>query len=236
MHVLDNAAWHALTGPHATLAQRVPLAARYLPDVSVFAALPDEATDDAWDGLRDLLGPGGAAVLARNDLTLPDGWSVIFTQPCRQMWLRGDLAPDGRADDPIAGHQSQREFLRLDGRDAREMLALVKRTEPGPFVARTVELGTYLGVRDDGALVAMAGERLHPPGFTEISAVCTDATHRGRGLASRLVRAIVEGIWARGETPMLHMALENEPAHRIYSALGFETRTNLDVIGVRAPA
>ena len=103
-------------------------------------------------------------------------------------------------------------------------------------MTRTVELGTYLGIRDaGGVLVAMAGERMHPPGFTEISAVCTDPAHRGRGLASRLVTGIAAGIRARGEIPFLHLTLENEPAHRIYAALGFETRSFPNVVGVRPP-
>jgi predicted GNAT family acetyltransferase len=231
MHVLDNPIWHALTGPHATLAERAPRAARYQPDVSVFAALPDDATPEAWDDLRDLVGPGGTAFLATNHLEVPDAWSMQVSIPCRQMWLRGALVPApgaerGKADVP---------FLRLDERDVPEMLALVERTRPGPFEKRTIELGTYLGIRDGDDLVAMAGERLHPPGFTEISAVCTDASHRGRGLASRLVRVIVEQIRTRGEQPFLHLTLENEPAYRIYAALGFETRTLADVVALRAP-
>jgi ribosomal protein S18 acetylase RimI-like enzyme len=230
MHVLDNPIWHALTGPHATLAERAPHAARYLPDVSVFAALPDDPTPEAWDDLRELVGPGGIAFLAARDLEVPDGWSPQVSIPCRQMWLRGALADQGEArdatDDP---------FLLLDANDVPDMLALVERTKPGPFVQRTIELGTYIGVRDGSRLVAMAGERLHPPGFTEISAVCTDASHRGQGLASRLVRAIVDGIWARGEKPFLHLTLENEPAHRIYAALGFETRSQPAVVALRAP-
>jgi ribosomal protein S18 acetylase RimI-like enzyme len=231
MHVLDNPIWHALTGPHATLAERAPLAARYLPDVSVFAAVPDDPTPEAWDDLRGLVAPGGIALLARRDLVVPDGWSVEVTIPCRQMWLTGALVP--ACDD--APHETDDGFLPLGAGDVPEMLALVERTKPGPFAARTIELGTYLGLRDGGDLVAMAGERLHPPGFTEISAVCTDASHRGRGLASRLVRAIVQGIWARAEKPFLHLTLENEPAHRIYAALGFETRALADVVGLRAP-
>jgi predicted GNAT family acetyltransferase len=81
----------------------------------------------------------------------------------------------------------------------------------------------------------MAGERLHPPGYTEISAVCTDADHRGRGLASQLVRALVRSIRGRGETPFLHLTIENETAHSVYDALGFETRALLDVVALRAP-
>jgi predicted GNAT family acetyltransferase len=146
------------------------------------------------------------------------------------MWLLGALVPDSGA-----ARDADVPFLRLDERDVPAMLALVERTRPGPFEKRTIELGTYLGIRDGGDLVAMAGERLHPPGFTEISAVCTDASHRGRGLASRLVRVIVEQIRARGEQPFLHLTLENEPAYRIYAALGFETRTLADVVALRAP-
>ncbi|MDQ1508868.1 MAG: hypothetical protein QOG50_712 [Actinomycetota bacterium] len=231
MHVLDNPIWHALTGPHATLAERAPQAARYVPDVSVFAALPDDATPPAWDDLRDLVGAGEMAFVARSDLVVPDGWSVEVRIPCRQMWLLDALAPDSGAGPLEAGNG----FRPLGAHDVPEMLALVERTKPGPFTTRTIELGTYIGVRDGDDLVAMAGERLHPPGFTEISAVCTDASHRGRGLASRLVRAIVEGIWARGEKPFLHLTLENEPAHRIYAALGFDTRAFADVVGLRAP-
>lgn len=229
--VLDNPAWHALTGPQATLAERVPLAARYLTDVSVFAALPDVVTTEAWDGLADLVGPGGAAFLARPELAVPEHWTMHFNRPCRQMWL-----PHGMTPDPHAGTSDDDEpLIPLDARDVPEMLALVERTQPGPFVGRTIELGTYLGLRAAGELIAMAGERMHPPGFVEISAVCTDAAHRGRGLASRLVRALVDGIEARGETPILHLTLENEPAHRLYSELGFETRGFADVIGLRAP-
>jgi predicted GNAT family acetyltransferase len=101
------------------------------------------------------------------------------------------------------------------------MLDLVARTQPGPFLQRTVELGTYLGVRRDGALVAMAGERLHPPGFTEVSAVCTDPDHRGQGYAARLVQAVVAGIKERGDIPFLHATATNTNAIRLYEALGF---------------
>src|SRR5436853_3414938 len=99
------------------------------------------------------------------------------------------------------------------------MPALAYLPRPCPLARRTIELGRYLGIRDDGVLVAMAGERLHPSGYTEISAVCTDTDQRGRGLASRLVRALVRGIRGRGETPFLHLTLENENAHRLYDTL-----------------
>jgi predicted GNAT family acetyltransferase len=116
------------------------------------------------------------------------------------------------------------------------MLALVGRTHPGPFEPRTNELGDYIGMRDDaGTLVAMAGERMHPPGFQEISAVCTDDRFRGRGYASALVRDLCGRIVGRGETPMLHVVKTNVGAIRVYEALGFTIRLEQDVIGLRSP-
>jgi ribosomal protein S18 acetylase RimI-like enzyme len=235
MHELDNPAWYALTGPHATVAERAALAARYEPDVSVFSALPDDATPDAWDALRDLVGPGAVALFMRRELSVPEFWSVQFEAECRQMWLP---TTSGIAYGTATDSDPRRDVSLepLGAPDVDDMLALVERTKPGPFVSRTVELGTYLGIRDNGALIAMAGERMHPAGFTEISAVCTDDSYRGRGLASHLVRTVARGIRDRNEIPFLHLTMQNETARRVYAALGFDTRANLQVTGVRAPS
>ena len=125
------------------------------------------------------------------------------------------------------------EAVRLGPTDVPEMLDLVARTEPGPFRKRTVELGAYLGIRRDGALAAMAGERMRMPGWTEISAVCTDPAYRGRGLGTRLIRAVAAGIRARGETPMLHAAADNTSAVRLYYSLGFELRRHIEFLVLR---
>jgi predicted GNAT family acetyltransferase len=226
-HPLDNAIRASLTGPHAHFAQGHGTVLRYPPDVSPFVALPAAVDEAVWADLARLVGPGQTVALSGPATLmdhLPAGWEISFQAEGVQL-----VATDAL----VTGLEP--EAVQLGEADADEMLDLVARTQPGPFERRTYQLGTYLGIRRDGALVAMAGERLHPPGFTEISAVCTDASHRGRGLASRLVRAIVDGIWARGEKPFLHLTLENEPARRIYAALGFETRTLPDVVGLRAP-
>jgi ribosomal protein S18 acetylase RimI-like enzyme len=223
--VLDNAPFASLSGPHRRFAQEHGTALRYRPEVSVFAALPDAAGPADWADLATLAGPGAVlALFGRAPDEVPLGWQVLETGPGVQ--LVGDglvTAPDGEA-------------VRLGAPDVDEMLALVALTEPGPFAARTVELGTYLGIRRGGALVAMAGERLHPPGWTEISAVCTHPDHRGQGLATRLVRAVGHGIRERGEIPLMHAAASNENAIRLYLSIGFRLRRHTTFMAVRTPA
>jgi ribosomal protein S18 acetylase RimI-like enzyme len=213
---LDNPIWHALTGPQSVFAEGTGLALRYEPDVAVFAALPDDAGPDAWDALRDLVGPGGAAILARPELEAPPGWDAKFRLGGFQM-----IAP------PAFGDRAEPDrFLRLGLDDVPEMLALVARTKPGPFAKRTIELGPYLGLRNaDGDLVAMAGTRMRMGGYAEISAVCTDESLRGRGIATAIMEVVATELRANGEQPMLHVAEDNTTAIRLYANLGFTQRS-----------
>jgi predicted GNAT family acetyltransferase len=115
------------------------------------------------------------------------------------------------------------------------MLDLVAQTEPGPFLPRTIELGDYLGIRRGGALVAMAGERFRLDGWTEISAVCTEPAHRGQGLASRLVGALIAAIQLRSERVFLHVLATNTGAIRLYQELGFRIRQTATLTVVTRP-
>ncbi|MFF4271799.1 GNAT family N-acetyltransferase [Streptomyces sp. NPDC001536] len=220
--LLDNPVWAALDGPHAAFAERVGRAARYPADVYAFAALADPADPAAWTDLHTLLGPATTARIKGVE-TVPDGWDVVGGGQGVQLVdtrLRAEPAP---------------EAVRLGPDDVPDILDLVARTRPGPFLARTVHLGTYLGIRHRGRLVALAGERLHLPGWTEISAVCTDPAHRGRGLGTRLVRAVAAGIRERGETPFLHAAANNATAIRLYESIGFTLRRRTTILQVRTP-
>jgi len=217
--LLDRAVWHALTGPQAHLARRCGRAVAYQPDVAAFGALPPDPEPDDWRDAAALVGPGGVLVLTGDVPPLPADWSVVTDIPGVQL-VADDDGPVVTAADP--------EAVRLGPDDVEEMTDLVRRTEPGPFLPRTVEMGTYLGVRRSGRLVAMAGERLHPAtggrGATEISAVCTDAAWRGQGLGRRLVLAVAHGVRERGEVPFLHAAAANTGAVRLYEHLGFRLR------------
>lgn len=225
MDPLANPIWHALDGPQDKVAERTGRASRYRPDIAPFSALPDEVERPAWDALAELVGSGGVALLFRADVDAPAGWEELFEGRGIQM-----LAPT--ADDADTEGSA---FDELTPADVPAMLDLVARTQPGPFARRTIELGTYLGVREGGALVAMAGERMRLDGHTEISAVCTDPAHRRRGLARDLVLALARRIRARGERPFLHVAADNINAIRLYEALGFEATRSLTFIALRAP-
>ncbi|BBC31282.1 Acetyltransferase [Streptomyces graminofaciens] len=220
--LLDNPVWAALDGPHADFAERIGRAARYPADVYAFAALADPEDPAAWADLNALVGPA-TTVRVKGVDTVPAGWDVVGGGQGVQLvdtHLRAEPAP---------------KAVRLGPDDVPEILDLIARTRPGPFLARTVHLGTYLGIRHRGRLIAMAGERLRLPGWTEISAVCTDPAHRGRGLGTRLVRAVAAGIRERGETPFLHAAATNTPAIRLYESIGFTLRRRTTILHVRTP-
>ncbi|MFD8911678.1 GNAT family N-acetyltransferase [Streptomyces sp. NPDC059575] len=221
--VLDNPALAALTGPHAHFAERRGRVLRYPADVTPWLALPDEPDARDWADAAALTGPGAEVPLLGFRGQVPEGWEVTFR-------IEGvQLVDDGLVTAP------EPEAVRLGVADVPEMLDLVERTRPGPFLPRTVELGTYLGIRRDGRLIAMAGERLHPPGWTEISAVCTDPAYRGEGLATRLILAVAHGIRERGETPFLHTGAANATAIRLYESLGFRLRLHTTFGAARAP-
>ncbi|MFG1603225.1 GNAT family N-acetyltransferase [Actinoplanes sp. NPDC049265] len=219
--VLDNPAWAALCGPHARFAEVRGQAGRYHPDVAPWHGLADPADPAAWSDLAALVGPGVEITLAGVPEADRPGWERGLTVEGVQLIdvaLRAEPDPDA---------------VVLGADDVPEMLDLVRRTQPGPFLQRTVEMGTYLGLRSGGRLVAMAGERLHPPGWTEISAVCTDPAFRGRGYATRLVRAVAAGIRGRGETPFLHASASNVAAIRLYESIGFTLRKRLSFTAYR---
>ena len=199
--------WAALSGPQACFAEASGDAARYLSDISPFCALADAGNPAAW---RDLATLTGHALLTGPAITPGPGWELAVSVSGLQMVGHGMTG----VEDP--------EAVLLTETDVPEILDLVERSKPGPFRKRTIELGRYLGIRHHGLLVAMAGERFRLPGWTEVSAVCTDPDFRGRGLGARLTLAVAAGILERGELPFLHAATDNDSAIRLYERLGFE--------------
>jgi ribosomal protein S18 acetylase RimI-like enzyme len=223
--VLDNPVWHALGTTHRRLGRSLRSARCYEPDVTAFAAI-EHNTPSAWADLAQLVGPGQMVVLARADVVEPPvGWVRLGGGFGHQMVLRHLAEPPA-----ITG-----TIEPLTTEHVAQMLDLVELTKPGPFRPRTIELGQYSGIFIGDRLVAMAGERVQTPDYTEVSAVCTHPIARGRGLAAALTHHVAAGILGRGQTAVLHVAHPNVGARRVYERLGFVTRRDLEFAAFQSP-
>jgi ribosomal protein S18 acetylase RimI-like enzyme len=221
-HILDRPAWAALNGPQAALGEGGPLARRFDPTIVPFAASRD-AAPESLAALAALAKPCEEMVfIEANPLALPPDHETVVAAPGVQMILKA--APVPVADARI-------ETLTMA--DAAEMLALATLTRPGPFTLRAQALGDFHGIRIDGRLAAMAGERMKQDGYAEVSGVCSHPDFRGRGLARLLSIFVTHRILARGETPYLHAWASNTTAIRLYETIGFELRSEMNVAMVR---
>jgi GNAT superfamily N-acetyltransferase len=215
-HPLDQVIWRALTSCHRDVAEGDHLALRYLAPIAPFAATTDVSTA-SFQSLLALLPVGDRiALFTLEEIMPPSSFSVIERGFVDQMILL--KTPSGAGSTPI---------VRLNARDVPDMLALVDVTHPGPFGPRTIELGQYIGVRREGTLVAMAGERMRLDGFTELSAVCVHPSCRGQGLAVELINTLARSISSRAETSFLHVFNSNRPAIALYRKLGFVLRRHM---------
>jgi ribosomal protein S18 acetylase RimI-like enzyme len=213
MHPLERPVWSALTSRQAAIALGDHRARRFAPDTGMFAAAADAAPENLA-ALARFDGPICLMELAGT--LLPPGRTVLAADACHQM-----LAPTITTTPEPPG------LLALTDADAADMQALAALTKPGPFFARTNRLGRFIGIRQAGRLIAMAGERMQPTGFTEVSGVCTDPDHRGQGYARALIATVASRILARGDTPFLHTYASNTGAIALYEQLGFRTRREI---------
>lgn len=214
-HLLDRAIWHSLATVHAELGEGDVRARRFVPAVHAFAAARDDGPE-AQAALAALARPGAGLVLVEA--------AVAPTPPglrCERVAALDQMLLDKLVSGPLA-----EDAVDLGAQDAADMLALAGLTRPGPFFPATHRMGGFVGIRQGGQLIAMAGERLRLPGFTEVSAVCTHPDHRGRGLAPALMRVVIGRGHARGDAVFLH-AYPDNPAIALYQAMGFRMRRRL---------
>ncbi len=216
---LDRPVWATLNTYHAAVATGGALARRFLPQYNVFASPCDES-EPALAALAALVGPAERVCLNQAPpVSVPPGLMI-------ESALQGVQMLATRAAGEVGGVEP---IGILTEADAADMFALAQLTEPGPFAPRTHTLGRFLGIRIEGRLAAMAGERFRFPGYTEVSAVCTHPDFRGRGFARRLTAAVTAVIEQRGERAFLHAWKTNIPAITLYRSLGFEIRTEMNV-------
>ncbi|MDP1631164.1 MAG: GNAT family N-acetyltransferase [Caulobacter sp.] len=217
-HPLDQPAWNALTSHQAAFAQGEGLARRFAPQYGPLTGVADGSAESLAALAALTPGSDGLWVLAVDPVAAPPGRVVAETAIGAQMVADRPIEPHGDLD-----------WTDLTDADAADMLALATLTRPGPFATQTHQLGRFIGVKQDGVLVAMAGERMRLPGFTEVSGVCTHPDHRGRGYAAALTRVVAARIFARDETPFLHAYASHTATIALYETLGFAVRRRMTV-------
>ncbi|HTV95753.1 MAG TPA: GNAT family N-acetyltransferase [Steroidobacteraceae bacterium] len=213
--LFSNPVWHALHGPHRHLALAQGAACRYRADVCPFAAIAAPA-DGAFDALRSLLAPAESVWIVDYGRSVA-GLSVLDALDCVQMMLPAGVelpAPSAEVEPLGEAH-------------AHEMVALTDVAFPGFFRPNTHRMGYYCGVRANGALIAMGGERLRLAGHPELSGICTHPAHRGQGLASAVIAHLVGRHRREGLRSWLHVGAPNARAIELYTSLGFERTRNL---------
>ncbi|HVW62153.1 MAG TPA: GNAT family N-acetyltransferase [Puia sp.] len=210
---LDNPAWWALNGIQRSFATGGGAAGRYRRGILPFAAY-DHASPKNITALDELLDPGEVFFLIGALPSLPSHWELIRQLPCVQMVLQ----------QPLGEIPSETPVIPLTAADRDDMFDLINKVQPGYYERDTHQLGNYYGIRQEGQLVAIAGERIRLDGLTEVSAVCTDPGHTGMGYAQFLTKQVCRHNLEQGITPFLHTLTTNERAIRVYEHLGFRQR------------
>ncbi|MBX3581890.1 MAG: GNAT family N-acetyltransferase [Rhizobiaceae bacterium] len=217
-HLLDRPIWSALKGRHAALGEGNDRAVRYAPDVHPFACARDDEPE-SLAALAALIGPGETQIfLQAGEFVAPPEVTVTATMGGVQMVAERHVPQV--ADERIR---------KLADADAADMLELATLTKPGPFTMRALALGNFWGIRQNGQLIAMSGERLKVEGMTEVSGVCTHPDFRGRGLGKLMTLYAAGQVAARGETPFLHTYASNAAAIGLYEKIGFRLRSHMSV-------
>ncbi|MFI5161705.1 MAG: GNAT family N-acetyltransferase [Sphingobacteriales bacterium] len=215
-HVLDNPAWSALQTGNKHLAFGNDQAAYFDREVSPFAAL-EENSEDNFLSLHQMLPHNVILFVTPVKIDFSPQWEILqyihgLQMVCDASIIKGEISTS---------------LIPLSEDHVPQMLELTKLTNPGPFASRTIDFGHYQGIFEGDKLVAMAGQRLHPANYAEISAVCTHPDHLGKGYARQLVLNQIQRIKAANETPFLHVRSNNDRAVKVYESLGFSTRIDV---------
>ncbi len=221
---LDRPVWNMLTGRQAHLASGDARALRIDADYGPFGAALDTsaAALAALAALAAVVpGDGELWIVEGEAWPLPPGVREVRRAVLAQMVAEG-APPPTRDGGPV--------IVALGDGDAAEMAALADHAKPGPWGAKTHRYGPFFGIRENGRLLAMAGQRMLMPGMAEVSGVATWEDCRGRGLARALIGHVMREMVARGEQPFLHSYADNAGAIALYESLGFRIRRDVHVL------
>ena len=219
---LDNPFWSSLRTRHRDLARGVGDVARYPAEFAPFLGVADAGVDAAG-AFESLIAPDESVyLLGVAPRRMPDGWRLEAFADLAQMVCTTPLQP---VDGP--------EIIALTDAHRADVLALTALVYPHYFRPRTIELGRYFGIYQDGRLAAIIGERLGTEAYTEMSAICTHPDFNGRGYARRLTAMLTNDTLERGRTPFLHVSHENRRAKQLYEQLGYRHRRDIGFWSLR---
>jgi len=226
-HPLNNPAWNALNSGNKSLSLGNEKAKFYQPEVSIFSGMSESTTENFEELYKTTPPEGFFGYVSMKAMDIPAPWQVVHPVECYQMVCEGEV---------IERKKPEATLVPLTAENVPAMLDLTKLTNPGPFSTRTIELGHYQGIFDGDKLVAMAGQRMNPTPYAEISAVCTHPDYLGRGYAAQLLIAQARRIKAAGEIPFLHVLTSNTRAINLYESIGFAIRRHVHVYGIKKGA
>jgi predicted GNAT family acetyltransferase len=213
----DNPVWQALSSYQSHFNIGGSMLKFFPKNVSPFVGMEHWDARDLPVLMQYLPANRPFSVMIARNVQLPEDLEIVFTCPLYQMYCV----------EPAPVFKPELNIRSLGFEEVPQMLELTNKTKPGPFLENTIDMGRYYGIFENGMLLAMAGERLRLPGFTEISAICTDPAHLGKGYASLLTSYITQIILAEGNIPFLHVKTDNVRAIEVYQRAGFEIRTEI---------
>ncbi len=214
-HVLDNPAWYALISGNSNLAYGTDSVKFFDKDVAPFVGF-DNNTEENFDKLYHLITHDGlVSFVSPYRVSIPNNWKLLRHVPCLQMVHYGTLG------------QVNADIIDLTNEHVPQMLELTELTKPGPFRERTIDFGSFQGIFENEKLVAMAGQRMAPLPYVEVTAVCTHPEHTGKGYAKQLLISLCKQIIQDGHIPFLHVRDDNHRAINVYESVGFVTRTDM---------
>ncbi|HVY75325.1 MAG TPA: GNAT family N-acetyltransferase [Puia sp.] len=217
-HPLDNPIYHGLATGNSHLAHGDVLAKYFPENISPLMGLRDNTVADFENLAGNVPGNRVFILFTPEEIEIPSPWKML-----KQLGIQVMVYDRSQ---PPAGDES--EIVDLLPEHVPAMLALTKLTDPGPFLSETIRLGNYRGIFDGNRLVSMAGQRLQPMPYTEISAVCTHPDYTGLGYATKLIADQLERILKKGTIPFLHVRRDNQQAIHVYEKLGFATSRKLE--------
>ena len=221
-HVLDNPIYNALISAHRNFSVGTEDARHYMSEIASFAGLKNNSAQE-FETLYQLSQPESLfIVFSKNQLQIPSKWKLVKQIDMFQLVYESNNIS-----------KSSHELTELSEAHVDEMIALVKLTEPGPFLARAIDFGNYTGIFQEGKLVSMAGHRFNPTPYIEVSAVCTHPEHLGKGYAFDILNEQIKRIVAKMQIPFLHVRNDNVGAIKLYQKLGFQIRTEMIAYVIR---